>query len=225
MVSPAIDMLSVFITPWMKPTSCQRATSDALARDHGVEQRAIRVPGAGGVRIVPRRYIVGEQLHRFAVAALGEELEGADTDMAAGDAGEDRARLRPVLAQDLFARGDGGERARGGNAERGHRFADDELAQDGPKRRAPVAATRERRRTRALELDVAAGAVVAAHFAQKDRAPVAQLRHPVAELVARIGHGQRLGTLRHAIAREDCDAAGCREFVGIDARARARDVR
>ena len=43
-------MLSVFMTPWMKPTSSQRATRSACARDDGFEQRAIGPVGAGRVR-------------------------------------------------------------------------------------------------------------------------------------------------------------------------------
>ena len=39
-VSPAIDMLSVFITPWMKPTSSQSGDQARLPRDDGIEQRA-----------------------------------------------------------------------------------------------------------------------------------------------------------------------------------------
>ena len=38
-------MLSVFMTPWMKPTSSQRATSSACARDHALEQRAVGLLG------------------------------------------------------------------------------------------------------------------------------------------------------------------------------------
>jgi hypothetical protein len=35
----------VFITPWMKPTSSQRATSFGLARDHAFQQRVIGTLG------------------------------------------------------------------------------------------------------------------------------------------------------------------------------------
>src|SRR5258705_230519 len=96
MVSPAIDMLSGFMTPWMKPTSCQLAT---------------------------------------------------------------RAAVRPTTASNRAACG--------------------------------------------LELDVAAHAVLIDDLAEQHRAAIAELRHPVAELMAGIGHGQRLGPVRHPVAAED----------------------
>ena len=121
-------MLSVFMTPWMKPTSSQRAMSAACARDHGFEQRAVGTLGLRSVRIVPGDDVVGERAHASAIAARGEELEGADADVAGGDAGQHRAGQRG-LAEDRLAGGDGGERARGRDAERGHRLADDVFAQ------------------------------------------------------------------------------------------------
>ena len=45
-----------------------------------------------------------------------------------------------------------------------------------------VAVARKRRLARALELDVPAPAIAVDHFAQQDGAPVAQLRHEIAEL-------------------------------------------
>ena len=41
-------MLSVFITPWMKPTSIHRATSAACASTTASKKREVRVVGLGG---------------------------------------------------------------------------------------------------------------------------------------------------------------------------------
>ena len=82
MVSPAIDQLSVFITPWMKPTSIQRATSSACRVNDRLQQREIGPLGTGDVGVMPGDDVVGERLHPGVVAARGEELEGADADVA-----------------------------------------------------------------------------------------------------------------------------------------------
>src|SRR5436189_141810 len=105
MVSPAIEQLSVFITPWMKPTCI---------------------------------HFAGQHCRK---------------------------------------------RTRGWNTQRRHRLADDVFAQHRSQRRAPVAAARERRSSRAFKLDIAPLAVTADHFAQKDRPAVAELRHELPELV------------------------------------------
>ena len=50
MVSPEIEVLSVFITPWMKPTSSQRATRSAWRATTRFEQRVIGAIGVGEYR-------------------------------------------------------------------------------------------------------------------------------------------------------------------------------
>ncbi len=54
------SMLSVFITPWMKPTRSQRATSVGLRGDDALEQRSDRARSAAQLRIVPGDDVVGE---------------------------------------------------------------------------------------------------------------------------------------------------------------------
>ena len=152
---------------------------------------------------------------RIHVAARGEELEGADADVARGDARQHGAGQGHFAPHRLAGR-DNRERSRGGNAERGHRLADDVLAQHRPERGAAVAAARERRGAGALELDVAAHAVGVDDLAQKNGAPVAELRHEMAELVAGIGHGERFARLGHAVAREDRHAFGRSKLRGIE---------
>ena len=55
-------------------------------------------------------------------------------------------------------------------------------------------------------------AVAIDHLAEQDRAPVAELRNKAAELMSRIGHGNRLGAGRRDIAGKDR-----REIVGPEA--------
>ena len=99
-----------------------------------------------------------------------------------------------------LARRDDRERARRRDPQRRHRLAHDVLAQHGAERRATVASARERRAPRALELDVAPLAVRADDLAQQDRAPVAELRHEVAELMARVRERDGLGAIEHGVA-------------------------
>ena len=82
MVSPETEVLSVFMTPWMKPTSIQRATSSAWRCGHGRQQRVIGPLGLRRVGIMPCDDVVGEPPHPLGIAAGGEELEGADANMA-----------------------------------------------------------------------------------------------------------------------------------------------
>ena len=63
---------------------------------------------------------------------------------------------------------------------------------------------------RALELDVAADAVGVDHFAEQDGAAVAELRHEMTELVAGIGHRDRVGAVGQPLAGEDFGAFGAR---------------
>jgi hypothetical protein len=128
---------------------------------------------------------------RLLILPCREILEGADADMGGRDAGEDGAG-HPPLAQDDLTGGDGGQRAGGGDAKGRHRLRHDVFAQDGAEPRAPVAHAGIGRAPRALQLDVEARAIGGHDLAQQDRAPVAQLRHPAAELVPGIDLRQRL---------------------------------
>ena len=207
------------MTPWMKPTSIHRATSSACRAMTRIEQGAIGVDLVACIGIVPRDHMVGEQTQRFAVAAGSEELEGADADMAFGNARQHRAGQHG-LAHHRLAGGDRRERSRRRNAQRRHRLADDVFAQHRSQRGAAVTAARERRGARALELDVAPHARAIDHLAQKDGAAVAELGHEVAELVAGIGERDRLRAHRQAVAGQDLD--GLRALPACRGRGRAR---
>ncbi len=70
---------------------------------------------------------------------------------------------------------------------------------------------------RALELDVAADAVLVDHLAQQDGAAIAELRHEMAELVAGIGHRDRVGAVGDAFSGKDLGALRGRQQVRIEA--------
>ena len=199
----------------MKPTSSQRAISSAWRRDHALQQRVIGALGLGGVGIVPGDDVIGQPPHAVGIAARGKELEGADADVARRDARQHRAGQRRLAHHDLAGH-DRGERSRGRNAERGHRLADDVFAQHRTERGAAIAAARKRRRARALELDVAADAVGVDDFAEQDGAAVAELRHEMAELVAGIGHRDRVGAVGQPFAGEDFGAFRARQQLRIE---------
>ena len=76
----------------------------------------------------------------------------------------------------------------------------------GPSAARPSPLPGERSRARALELDVTAHTIAIDNLAQKNGASVTELRHEVPKLVAGISHGERLASLGHAVAGEDCHA-------------------
>lgn len=154
--------------------------------------------------------------HTLHVASVAEIFERADPNVTLRDAGEHRSGERTFLTQYLLARRDDRERACRGNAQSRHRLAEDIFTQHRTERGTAIAITGERRRPRALQLNVPAHAVFVAHFTQQDRAAVAKLRHPIAELVTRIRHCQGLGARRQAVAAQHGDAVFGREKVDIE---------
>ena len=195
-------MLSVFMTPWTKPTPSQRATRFACASMTRSSRASASLPLPAALRVVARERVGGERDQRLAVVARGEELERADAEVARGHAREDRAGQRLLADDELAGRRDG-ERARGGDAERRHRLADEVLAQHRAERGASVAAARERRASGALELDVASPPVGADDLAEQDRPPVAELRDEPAELMAGVRERERLRACRDLVADEN----------------------
>ena len=205
-----MDVLSVFMTPWTKPTPSQRATRLACASITLLEQGERVVAAAGGVGVVARERVGGERDQRLAIPARGEELERAHAEVARRHAGEDRARQH-LFAHDALARRRDGEGARGRDAQRRHRLADEVLAQHGAERGASVAAARKRRPSRALELDVAPPSVLADDLAQQDGATVAELGDEAAELMAGVGERERLCAGRDLVADQQRRAGAGRE--------------
>ena len=110
------------------------------------------------------------------------------------------------FSHNALARHYRGKCSGGRNAERSHGLADDILAQDGTQRRSPISAPGKRRRTRALELNIAAHAVQVDHFAEQNRPPVAKLRDELTELVSSVRHCNRLGAIRDPLTAKDFNA-------------------
>jgi len=92
MVSPDIEVLSVFMTPWMNPTSSQRATRSACSRDHGFQKRMIGALGIGRLRIMPADDVIRQPPHALGIAARREILERADANMAGSRRGSGQPR-------------------------------------------------------------------------------------------------------------------------------------
>ncbi len=132
----------------------------------------------------------------------GEELKGADADMAARDARQHGTGMR-LLALDAIAGGHRGKRARRRDAHRRHRLGHEELAQHGADRRLAIAVARKRRRPRPFELHVEPRPVGRDDLAEQQRAAVAQLRREMPELMPRIGERKRIGAAGHFLARKD----------------------
>ena len=187
-----------------------------LAGDDAFEQRMIGALGLGDIRIVPGDDVVGELAHALGVAARGEELEGADADVARRHAGE-HGTGQHGLALNALAGGHRGQRAGGRDAQGKHRLADDVFPQHGAERGAAVAPARERRWSRSLELDVAAHAVLVDHLAKQDGPAIAELGHEMAELVAGIGHRDRVGAVGEALSGEDFSPFRALQHIGIEA--------
>ena len=62
-----------------------------LSGDDAFEQRVIGALGQSNIRIVARDDMIGERAHTIGFATRGEELEGADADVACGHAREHSA--------------------------------------------------------------------------------------------------------------------------------------
>ena len=171
--------------------------------------------GGSRRRVVPGDGVVGECPQRIVIAPAGEELEGAHPDVAPRNPREHRAWEQP-LSDDLLACGHGRECPCRRHAKAGHGLTDNILSYHGANTGSPVAAAREWRGSRSLQLYVAADAVPSDDFAKQNGPPIAQLRHPVSELEAGVRHGQRLGVLRYLISTEHGDALRRAERHGIE---------
>ena len=191
-------MLSVFITPWMKPTPIHCATSRACRAITALQQAAA---GPSALGIVARDGVVGQQRAAPRRRRARRRYWKVPTRMWLAATRVSTAPGSGASRMHLLAGGDRGQRAGGRHAERVHRLGHDVFAQHRAQPGAPVAPAGIGRAARALELDVAAPAVAVHHLAQQHRAPVAQLRVEAAELVAGIGLRQRLGALGHARCR------------------------
>ena len=186
-----------------------------LTVHHVPEQLECRDLAVGGVGQVPGDGVVDEAPEQVDVARGGRVLERADAQVAGGDAGEHGAGQHARVASDALTRGDHGERAGGGDAERVHGLADDVLAQHRSHGRLAVAAAGETGASGALQVQVVARALRVEDLPEQQRPTVAQSGRVVAELVARVGQRDRFGPLGDRVADEDGDTVVGGEGIGV----------
>ena len=136
--------------------------------------------------------VVGELAQPFELAAVIEHLEGTEAHVTGCHAQQHRGGF-DALAVDLLGRVADAQGPGGGHAERGHGLRAQVLAEGRAQHRAAIAVAGVGGQTRALELQLPALAGAVGHLAEQDRPAVAQLRHPMSELVACVEHGQRVG--------------------------------
>ena len=217
MVSPEIEHV-VGVHDAMDEADQQPARDQVgLARDDAFEQRVIGALGLGDVRVVPGDDVVGELPHAIGVAARGEELEGADADVARGHAGEHRAGqhasracTRSPVVTAASERVVGMPSAAIASLTMYSRSTGPSAARPSPRREngvGPEPLSWMSRRTPSRVDDLA----------EQDGPAVAELRHEMAELVAGIGHRDRLGAIGDALAGEDFGAFRALQHVGIEA--------
>ena len=182
-------------------------------------KREVRIVGIGGRGVVPGDRVVGQAPQDIEFACGRDVFEAADPQVARGDAGE-HCTVEHRLAVHRASGGDDGQRSGGRDAEGVHRFADDVLAQHRADGCQAVAAARERRAARALEVQVASRPLGVDEFAEQQGATVAEPGHPAAELVARIALSDRLGAVGHPSADEQAESVGVAQPFARRGRAR-----
>ena len=222
-------MLSVFITPWTKPTRIHPATmtARALADDRKPfrgEAIGIRVAeGFDELGKVAADREVDEPSDERGVAPRRGQLEVAEPDERRRHAADDRARLElrvavvEHVAHDVLAGCDDAQGPRRRDAEMVHRLAAEELADRGAEHRAPVGGARVRRRPGALELQLPALAAAVDDLAEGDRAAVAELARPHAELMAAVVRRVRIHPLDDRVSAEHARELGGLDERGVDA--------
>ena len=178
-----------------------------LPRDHLLKQCGVGVGRIRDLWIVAGDHMVGELPDGIAIVARREELERADPDMARCDPGQHGAGQRG-FALDSLAGQHSGKSPCGGNAEGGHRLADDVFAQDWSECGASIATAGKGCWSCAFELQIASLAMAVDDLAQQDRPSVAELGYEMPELVPGIGHRDRSGRIGHRLAGKDGKASG-----------------
>ena len=143
--------------------------------------------------------------HQRRVPGGSRVLERAHANVAGGHAGEYGAGQYP-LAHHLLAGGHDRQRTGGGDTERVHRLADDELAQHRADGSLAVPATGERGAAGTLQVQVAGASVHVGEFAEQQCSPVTEPRRVVAELVAGIGLGHGGRVVGQALTEQRRDA-------------------
>ena len=162
---------------------------------------------------MPTDGVIEQRRKQPRLADGGRILKRAHADMARRHAGEHCPGQRR-LPPDPFTRGGHRKTPRGRDPQRVHRLADDVFPQHWALRGAAIAAARVSCPAPALEMQIDATAVRREMLAEEDRPTVAEIRE-VAELVAGIGLGDRIGPGRKLVADEHGCACGPKD-PGID---------
>src|SRR3546814_17486928 len=113
----------------------------------------MRVVGGGKIGKMPPDAVIRQLRDMVGTEMRGKELEGADTDMAARDAGENRARTR-ALALHVISGRNRGERARRRTTKCRHRLGHQEFAEHGADRRLALASARKNGRPGTLDMAI-----------------------------------------------------------------------
>jgi hypothetical protein len=150
---------------------------------------------------VPGDHVVGELGDLLGLVAVIEHLERAEAHMRGREAGQHRGGFDALAIDLLVAAGDT-QRAAGGDAQPVHRLGTQIFTDAGAQHRTAVALARIGRDAGALELHIPQLTGAVAYLAEQDRAPVAQLRDELAELVAGVEHRQRVGSRQQPVAGE-----------------------
>ena len=168
----------------------------------------------GQLRVIARNDVIGQITDRLDLVAVIKHLERAKADEAWRQPGHQRGGFF-VLAVYRAITAYNAQRAGGGNAERVHRLGAQVFTDARTQHRAAIAAARVGRAPRALQLHFPAFAGCILHFAQQNRAAVAQLRHKMAELVPGIQRGHCVHPRQQLVAGQGFDQFGAGDFAFV----------
>ena len=190
---------------------CRGAPADFLEPREVDRPRALQRAVGGQVETAEIRAdgVVEQALERIEVTACGVDLEVSETRERRGHAAHHCARLRARVAvvehvaNDALAGRYQRQRAGRRYTEMVHRFAAQELAYARAQHGQAVGAARVGRGAGTLELQRPAFVAPVDDLAQIDRAAVAELACPVAELVAAVARGIGVHAGEQPIAGED----------------------
>ena len=206
-------MLSVFITPWTKPTRIQCA--DHACGPFADLREPFRVAAprfascARKLGKVARDAEIDQPTQHVDFSARRRQLEVPEAQERRRDPADDGARLLARMAvvehvaHHRVAGRDQAQRTRGRHAEMVHRLAAQEFADRRAQHGAAIGGARVGRRSGALELQFPALSGRVDQFAQRDGASVAELSGPMAELVPAVVRRDRLHAGEKRVAAED----------------------
>jgi hypothetical protein len=164
---------------------------------------------------VTRHDVIGELPEAIRILARLEVFESAHPHMAARHARQHGAGQGSGLAKDGLPGGDRRQGAGCRDAEGLHGLAEDVFPQHRSQPGPAVAPPGEGRAAGALELNIEALAARVQDLPQENRPAIAESGHEAAKLVAGIGHGQRVRSRRHLVAREHGQTLGGPQDSGV----------